>query len=174
MNHSREIRQLFQIADEYFKSASALRKVSKNHLNQKSARIAKYYEKGMPTDSYKTALNLLLAHLSSAAVRLVTIDERFKEDHNYAIFLPHENECQSGIRQTQLKKTFVSKRDQYMHQFLRHNISHIERSKNSPRKRVLWYARQDAIESLSVDQIFNAMSTVIEKFRKELIDKKIL
>ena len=56
---------------------------------------------------------------------------------------------------------------------LRHNVAHVEKSKKSG-KQMLWYARQETIESMSVELIFNAMAAVTEKFRKELVDKRIL
>ena len=43
-----------------------------------------------------------------------------------------------------------------------------------PGNQKLWHARQDAIESMSVEEIFKAMATVTERFRKELVDKDIL
>ncbi len=115
----------------------------------------------------------MLAHLSSAAVRLVTIDERFKEDHNCGITLPYKKELKYTQSQKQLKKAFVVKKDQYIHQMLRHNVAHDERSRKSGNQMLL-HARQEAIESMSINQIFNAMDAVMEKFRKELIKKRIL
>jgi len=173
MKNDREVRQLWHAVEEYFQQAKELRDANKNRLSQKSNRIAKFYEKGMPTDQYKKDLNILLAHLSSAAVRLVTINERFKEDHNYPISPPYEQKLRNTKSQEQLKKALIARLDQYIHQMLRHNVAHVERSRAGGNQ-TLWHARQEAIESLSVEQIFNAMAAVMAKFRKELVDKRIL
>jgi len=67
MKNDREVRQLWHAVEEYFQQAKELRDANKNRLSQKSNRIAKFYEKGMPTDQYKKDLNILLAHLLSVA-----------------------------------------------------------------------------------------------------------
>ncbi len=173
MKNGREIRQLWHVAETYFQGARELRDANSNHLHQKSTRIAKFYEQAIPTDQHKRDLNILLAHLSSAAVRLVTIDERFKEDHNYRITPPYGQEVGNTKSQTQLTKALMAKRDPYIHQMLRDNVAHVERSKK-PGNQKLWHARQEAIDSMRVEQIFNAMAAVMEKFRKELVAKGVL
>lgn len=174
MKDDREIRQLWHIAETYFQSAKELRDANKTHLGLKSNRIAGFYKKTMPTDNHKKELSILLAHLSSAAVRLVTIDERFKENHNYRITPLYEQELKKTQSQEQLKKILMTKRAQYIHQLLRHNVAHVERSRKNDNKKMLWHARQEAIESMSIEQILSALAAVMEEFRKELVDKKIL
>lgn len=108
MKNDREIRQLWDIAETYFRSAQELRDAYRNHLGQRSSRIAAFYKTKIPTDQYKAKLNILLAHLSSGAVRLATIDERFKEDHNYRITPPHEQELKTPQSKAQLKKALLT------------------------------------------------------------------
>ncbi|MFQ5800052.1 MAG: hypothetical protein ACE5H0_15350 [Bacteroidota bacterium] len=172
MKNDREIRQLWHIAKTYFQRAKELRDANKNHLRQKSNRIAKFYEKAIPTDQHKKELSILVAHLSSAAVRMVTIDERFREDHNYRITPPYGQELKYTQSQARLKKALMAKRDWYIHQMLRDNVAHVERSRK-PGNQTLWHARQEAIESMSVEQIFNAIAAVMEKFRTELAGKRL-
>lgn len=173
MKNDREIRQLWHIAEMYFREAQELRNANKNHLSQKANRIAEFYKKTIPTEQFKTELNILLAHLSSGAVRLVTIGERFKEDHNCDITPSYKQEWKTTRSLAQLKKALLTKRNQYIHQMLRHNVAHIERSKKGGNE-TLWHARQEAIESMKVEEIFDAMAAVMDKFRNELVDKRIL
>jgi hypothetical protein len=172
MKNGREIRQLWHTAQTYFEEAQKLRKTNKGSLNQKTIRIAEYYEDAIPREQRKRNLSIMLAHLSSGAVRLCTIDERFKEDHNCRI-TPQYDKDTKGLTKLRTKTTLLKNLDMYIHQMLRDNVGHVERSKSSGNQ-ILWHARQEIIESLRIEEIFKAMANVMNTFSKELIDKRIL
>ena len=174
MRHSREIRQLWHAATEYLKTADGMLKRLEPYQNYNPGRIAKFFdERRVPKDPDRLSLNMLLAHLSSAAVRLCTIDERFEEDHNRRITEYYLTELSLAASQDALTETLIRHRGKYMHQLLRDNVGHIERSRKHPKKKLV-HARQDAIEGMTIKKIFDAMTLVREKYREELVDKKIL
>jgi hypothetical protein len=171
MKHDREIRQLWDVAVEYCDAAKALLKSNPNYRRYRSSRIALFYERGIPVDKSQREPNIILGHLSSAAVRLCTIEERFWEDHRCRITKPYKAEAERTSNQNQIKIALVKNKDIYIHQLLRQNVAHIERARKGG---ALWHTRQEALESLKVEEILQSMQKVMDKFRKELAGKRII
>ena len=119
----------------------------------------------------------MTAHLSSCSVRLVTIDERIERNlgENNRIFPNYLNESKSPKTAAQLQTALLQNKDTYIHQMLRDNIAHIERSPHkNKQKENLFAARQSTLESLPFHEIYDSINKVVQRFKKELVTKNVL
>ncbi len=164
-----------------------LRELNPSCQNFKCADVAQFYEPGIPPKgSAHSIANLQIAHMSSAAVRLCTIDERCPRiNPRYLDLIKSEKKDKppqrfDGLTDDQIRERLtqelLGRIDMWIHQMLRDNIGHTERSEagNHKFKKLLWSARQDVIESLTIVQVVTAMEKVMKDFKKELIDKHII
>ena len=164
-SRKREIRQLWDAAVTYCNLAKEIADRMPDECRQvkmelTAAEIAQYYEKAFPTDQTERCLNVLLAHLSSAAIRLCTIEERLGNPRNY---------LDSGTSQKRPSIWLNKHFGDFVHQLLRDNAAHIEKgtAKNKNRER-LYRARQNVICDKRVNEIFNALQGVMTKFTRKL------
>jgi len=163
MKYAREVRQLWDVADRYFKEAEKLRNKHSRYLDHNSCKIRdleRSYEKKIP-GQLKRELNFLGAHLSSAAIRLCTISDRCPT----GIIRDYKKDDLRGS-QSDLAKILKKNINKYLPYMLRDNVAHIERAK--PKERPLWEARQDVIEDLQIIGIFSFMKSIIDDFRNWL------
>ena len=181
MDHSREIRQLWFFANSYFEEAKELKIRNCGHLDITLTAIMDFYKNGIPTEIYRKELSLSVAHLDSAAIRLCTINERFRSDEKREIMKDYFAEFRKRRGELSKKELWTSNYSemefrknitQYMPQMLRDNVVHIERAEDK-RYGVIWEARQNVIESLKVIEVFNCMQSAIELFQTNLRNSKI-
>jgi hypothetical protein len=141
-----------------------------------------FYRSGIPTEIYQIELSMLVVHLNSAAIRLCTINERFRSDEKREItkdylaeFLKRKGELnKEGLwTSNHLEVEFRKNITQYMPQMLRDNVAHIEKAKDK-KYGLIWEARQSVIESLKVIEVFNCMQSAIELFETNLRNNKIV
>jgi len=183
MKHAREVRQLWAVAKWYFEEAKKLKIKHIEYIRQCTATdIAKYYEAGVPTGKFEKEVSLLGAHLSSAAIRLCTINERFVKDgigeiiKDYMLeFRKHKRDLiKKGLwNRDYFEAEFRKNIAMYLPHMLRDNVAHRERGEQ-PKYRDIWHTRQDVIESVKVIEIFKVMKSTLQKFEKELINKKFI
>lgn len=170
----REIRQLWAAVEDYFEATTALRNTHQQHLHKKPSDVADLFSQAMPSQRQEKDLNLLLAHLSSISVRLFTINEIFEKQKGCRILPSYEYENICGVKPKDLARVLANKANKYIHDMLRHNVAHSEPTMKTPKDRILWKARQLAIESLTIEEIYNATKSVMEEFRTILIKVKII
>ena len=183
MKNAREIRQLWAIAKWYFAEAKKLKIKHIEYISHCTATdVAKYYEVEIPTGSFEKELSLLGAHLSSAAIRLCTINERFVKDGIGEIIKDYMSEFRKHRPElikkelwnsTYFKEEFRRNIRMYLPQMLRDNVAHRERGEN-PKYRDIWQERQDVIESIKVIETFEVMQSTLQQFEKELRNKKFI
>jgi hypothetical protein len=185
MDHSREIRQLWFVAKHYFKEAEKLKGEYCKYLDILLADIMNFYENGIPTEEYQKELSLLVAHLNSAAVRLCTINERFRKNWNDKIFRDYQEELLGNQKKLEnekhwnnvyLTKELIRNKKEYLPLMLRDEVGHLEEGKN-PKKRekeLIWRARHAAIESLKVIEVFTCMQCAIEQVEEKLRNLNVL
>ncbi len=180
MDHSREIRQLWFIAKHYFKNAEKLGVKYYEYLETTLGDIMGFYEKEIPKQKYELGLSLLVAHLNSAAVRLYTINERFKEDHKTKIFGYYQDDLLQNRKimpdeehwnARDLAEELIRHKKEYLPLMLRDEVGHLEEGKSKRKnedKEVIWKARHIAIESLKVIEVFTCMQSAIAVVETEL------
>jgi hypothetical protein len=182
MDHSREIRQLWFVAKSYFEEAEKLKIKRPEHLDIGLSNIMDFYEDGIPTEDYQIKLTLLVAHLNSAAIRLCTINERFREDLGGEIIKDYETELLRKRRKLEdaglwnckyLAEELIRNKEEYLPEMLRDSVAHRERAK-SRKKGDIWQARQAAIESLKVIEVFISIQSSIELFETNLRERKFI
>ena len=165
-SHKREIRQLWDVAVTYWELAEDIAKdIPDGRMLLTCDEISKYYDTGIPTDSNEKRLNILLAHLSSAAIRLVTIDERF-EKAGCRVFLKYRALYKSSLP-TDCEVWINSNFADFVHQILRDNAAHIEEA-NDKNMEQLYRARQEVVRGKTLKQIVNAFGAVMKKFAPTL------
>lgn len=168
-SHKREISQLWDVATTYWHLAGNIKRdLQQCKMALTSAKVAEYYEQNSVDQTVKD-LNVLLAHLSSAAIRLVTIDERLEKppcarvfQSNYVNIYKKEKKSQEECA-LWLNREF----DNFVHQILRDNAAHIEEAEDYVRMKPLYFARQEVIRNKTVEEIFNAFGKVMTKFEKD-------
>ena len=172
-SHKREIRQLWDVAVTYWELAEDIAKdIPDGRMLLTCDEISKYYDTGIPTDSNEKRLNILLAHLSSAAIRLVTIDERFEKagyarvSINYLKLYEREANYVSW-----LDSNFAS----FAHQILRDNAAHREEANDKGKnKERLYSARQEVVRRKTLKEIVNVFDAVMKKFTLELSKRGVI
>lgn len=170
----REIRQLWDAAVTYWNLAQSIVSALPNERRQVMMEltptdIAQYYDTAIPTDQTERRLNILLAHLSSAAIRLYTIEERFEkagQTHDRVF----ENYLDLCKKESDLPRWLDSRFSDFAHQMLRDNAAHIE---EDPGK-IIYPARQEVIRRKKVEVIFNAFRGVMAKFTDELPKRVVM
>lgn len=157
MSRDREVRQLWDAAEGYFRAAKEKVRSVRPYLKYTPGDIVKFYDRKRRRKKHEKELNMLLAHLSSAAVRLFTIEE-----------------C--GIRVTEnylgkgySKDDLVNRRDEFIHRLLRDNVGHYEKGGKPD-----WSARQEALESLTIREIVRSMARIMKRFKNELSGRAII
>lgn len=162
----REIRQLWYVSSCYFNLADTIKpNCDENKLRTTVKMLSKEFDKGLPKDKKTKQLTMLVAHLASSAVRLGTI-----RDFNKGEF----NDGYKG-KYNKVKEENDDGKDKYMHLLLRDNIAHKENENSisqcleqKKRFETIARARQDAIDQMSVSDIFSAMEKIIEKYKEKL------
>ena len=166
-SHEREIRQLWDAAVTYWGlSKDIVKDVPEGSKRLTCDEISKYYDTAIPTDPTEKCLSILLAHLSSAAIRLVTIDERLEKAGCARVFTNYQDLYRS---QADCVSWLNSEFANFVHQILRDNTAHREEANDKDRDRKqLYLARQEVVRGKTVEEIVNAFSGVMEKFAIEL------
>jgi hypothetical protein len=168
MDSERELRQLWYTAKHYWDAAKAVYDPATNG-KLKCGEVAKFYDTlRQPSDDEKRT-TFLIADISSAAVRLCTIDERLYEERGCWIKQKYSMNLNRNKSADILISCFRKYIDTWIHQMLRDNAAHIERGGGN-----LWQARQEVIESLTINEIVIAMEKVMKDFERELIEKHII
>lgn len=171
MATERELRQLWYTAEHYWDAAKAVYDPATNG-KLKCGEVAKFYDTlRQPSDDEKRT-NFLIADISSAAVRLCTIDERFYEDHGRRITPGYLDNLNKNKKADILAARFREGVNAWIHQMLRDNTAHVENSQTGPVN--IFCARQEVIESLTINEVVSAMEKVMKDFKRELIDKHII
>jgi hypothetical protein len=174
MDYSREIRQLWFVAESYFKEAERLKIKWHTHLDIKMTDIMDFFENRIPTEDYQKELSLLVAHLNSAAVRLCTINERFHRDLGGKIIKNYITELErKGIPDSRMAEELRRNIEEYLPQILRDGVAHREKGKDQKRKDI-WEARHAVIESLKIIEAFTCMQSAIRLFETNLRNKKFI
>lgn len=164
-SHEREIRQLWDVALTYWAFAKDIVNVLPDARKRLTCdEISKYYDTAIPTDLNEKSVNILLAHLSSAAIRLVTIDERLQKAGCARVFA---NKYQDLYKpQVDCTSWLNNEFPNFVHQILRDNAAHIEEDNGKDKK--LYLARQEVVRNKRVEEVFSAFRGVMEKFALEL------
>jgi len=174
----REIRQLWLFAKHYFSLARRLKKkLPAVYLNKTPRDIADKYPNPFDATGHDKRVMVMSAHLSSRSVRLRTIDERIEKNlgENNRVCSNYLNLCKSGRPVAELQRILLQKNEQYIHQMLRDNVAHIERSPHrNKHKEDLFKARQQTIENLTFREIYDSMRNVVKTFKKNLKSKHLL
>ena len=170
-SHEREIRQLWDVAMTYWEFAKDIA----NDMPDVNKRltcdeISKYYDTAIPTDPNEKCVSILLAHLSSAAIRLVTIDERLQKAGCARVFTNKYRDLYKS--QVDCVSWLNSEFANFVHQILRDNAAHIEEAND--KNEDLYLARQEVVRKKTVEEIFNAFSGVMEKFALELRKRTVI
>lgn len=162
----REIRQLWFAAEEYFCIAKQMFKDSRlnTYLPLTMHETSKWFDSGIPKVAEQREITLLVAHLSSASIRLCTIDECFFDEKDKII--PGNYTRLPSFKAGKLTKADI-KGNGYIHQILRDNIGHRERA--GP-----YVPRQDCIDALTVQEIFEYLNEIMKKFGNALRSKSII
>jgi hypothetical protein len=184
IDHPREIRQLWFVANHYFKEAEKLKFEWYKYLDTTLADIMDFFENGTPKEECERELSLLVAHLNSAAIRLCTINERFREDglgeiiKNYLAGLSGKKEDlkDKGLWNNKgLAEELIRHKEEYLPLMLRDEVGHLEEGKSkTEEKEVIWKARHTAIESLKVIEVFTCMQSAMGVFERKLRNKKFI
>lgn len=174
MKEAREIRQLWAVISEDLKLVDSKAARCGNNMNLTSKKVAAYFTNKMPSSQIAKDLNILSGTLSSISVRLHTITEIFKERHNHVIFESYRSEYRNNISIDKLRDKLIKKKDLYMHQMLRDNIGHLEPLRKSKKRKVLYEARQKAIESFKIIEMKDSILQIVERIKMELQSNKVL
>ena len=174
MTNERELKQLWYTAEHYWEAANAVyNPVTNGKL--KCADVAKSFATSAisehPSNEIKS-INFLLADISSAAIRLVTIDERFFEDCGRRIMPRYLDALNKNKKADILVSHLRNGLDTWIHQLLRDNAAHVENSQTGAVS--IFNARQKAIESLTVNEVVLAMRKVMQVYKEELKTAKII
>ena len=177
----REINQLWFFAKYYFSLATKLnKKLPQKCLDKTPGYIAKKYLNLSDASRDAKRAILMTAHLSSCCVRLVTIDERIKENFGRSnrIFPNYLNKSKNSKTTktiAQLRTILLHNKGKYIHQMLRDNVAHIERSRHrNKRKEDLFEARQRALESLTYREIYDCVDKVLQRFKEDLVVRNLI
>lgn len=164
----REIYQLWDSTVYFLKLAkSRYRCVDKKDKAMTLKQLAEHYANGIPQKKHARRLNRLVAFLASAATRLYTISENY----NYGIlddnYIREYRSYKNAPDRAQLVKWLQENINRYIHALLRDNIGHGERGGNDNE---LYQARQDVLESLTVERVYELMSQVVDKYKDRLFN----
>ena len=174
MKEAREIRQLWAVINEDLKIVASKATTCGNHLNLTSEKVAVYFTNRMPSSQIAKDLNILSGTLSSISVRLHTITEIFEKRHHHIIFKSYRSEYRNNISIDKLRDKLIKKKDLYMHQMLRDNIGHLEPLRKSKKRKVLYEARQKAIESFKIIEMKDSILQIVKRIKMELQSNKVL
>ena len=173
-SHKREIRQLWDVAVTYWELAKATMKdMPDEHMLLTCDKISEYYDAAVPTGSSEKRPNILLAHLSSAAIRLVTIDERLEKAG--CRVSPKYLALYTSSSPADFEAWINSNFADFVHQILRDNAAHIEEANDrDANKEKLYRARQKVILGKTLREIVNAFDAVMKKFTPELSKRAVI
>jgi Mg2+ and Co2+ transporter CorA len=160
-NRKREIKQLWFMAKHYFSLSTRI----KNKLNTAQLKLtpkdtAQTWNNQPKPSSNLKRFTLMLAHLSSCAIRLNTIDEILNSTR-WQIYQQIKRNKQLSIRILRKKSKNI------IHCLLRHIVAHSEPSSKSKSQ---YIEMENYLQSLSLQQIYTKMNSVINSIRKELLD----
>lgn len=176
MHIERELRQLWYTAEHYWVNAKAAYN-PQTHGQLKCGDVATYCDTQRELSVDEKLTTFLIADISSAAVRLITIDERLYEGHGERIKPRYSDSLNCKKEKDTLKLLLLQGIDNWIHQMLRDNAAHIEShdtSTDGGKFSTLWKARQVVLEELTLSAIFDAMGNVMQAYRKALEDKRII
>jgi hypothetical protein len=171
MTNERELKQLWYTAEHYWEAATAVYNSDTNG-KLKCADVAKSFATQKHPSNEIKSINFLLADISSAAIRLVTIDERFFEDCGRRIMPRYLDALNKSKKADILVSHLRNGLNTWIHQLLRDNAAHLENSQTGAVS--IFNARQKTIESLTVTEVVRAMEKVIEVYKEELKTAKII
>lgn len=172
----RELRQLWYTAEHYWGNAKAVYDPQTNG-KLKCGEVAKFCDTSRQLSDDEKLTTFLIADISSAAVRLITIDERLYEDKGWRIKPRYSDNLNYKLPKDILASLLRKDIDIWIHQMLRDNAAHIESqitSQDAGKLSSLWKARQIVLEELMLSVIFNAMENVMKVYKKTLGDEKLI
>ena len=160
----RELAQLRFAAEYYLQLAKRLKRriesesSSRMPLDETIRNLSANFAVALQAKRNELSVHRLIAHLSSAAVRLVTIEERLSGLCHTPTSRQDLDAKAKGNDRSSLGKLFAKNRSKWLHIFLRDNVAHIERA-NKPK----YQARQDSIESMTPREIFEEMTKITKR-----------
>lgn len=176
----REIRQLFFAAshlmadlDKRFASADA---VVKALMEKEMSYFANLFaaKESVVNETDKICV-IFGADLASAAVRLVTIEERLRSGGQltaYGAFQDLVGAVKGDQNFPLLRDAFDRQLDTILHILLRDNVGHVEpANQGSP---IWWRARQDVLSRLSLEALYAKLCEIRKRMAKQLQDFGIL
>jgi hypothetical protein len=176
-DQERELRQLFFVA------SNGLRKARSQIRNANSARQAilqknmKFFAdlftgKTLTLNADHEWCVLLSAELSSAAVRLVTIEERLRSAGHLTRYGAFQDLVSEVKHEKLLRDAFEKQLDQILHVLLRDNVAHIEPSAGGGKP--YWRARQRVLESQTLGGIAQTLTTILRVIDKCLKTRGVI
>lgn len=171
-DEERELRQLLWVAEQKLEAVKdrvkAAQPKEKAEMSQPMTAFASLFSAKNSTLGPEQRWGVLLgADLADVAVRLVTIEERLRSAGYltpYGAFQDLVREV-TGDRQV-LQAAFRNQLDDILHVLLRDNIGHIEPT--SARGKEYWHARQDVLNTLTLEAIATMIGAILEKVKQRL------
>ena len=116
-------------------------------------------------------VHIVLAHASSAAIRLVTIEERLnKYNKSFAWRNYYDQKSNITPKDKPSYTTLLSShRAVWLHILLRDNAAHLERG-----GKMMYEARQAVIESMTANEILNELVAISQQIHDILKAEKVL
>ncbi len=166
MDPQRQIDQLWIVAKMYHELALNL----KSHMDvaplQLTVREFAEHCKDLSYLHKNIALLYASAHLSSSAIRLYSIEEVRKSK---SIRWTEYDRIRKMTDKHQVEQDVKTQTDSLVHFLLRHMVAHSEFEwKRFKQYKIAYEAMHDIYFDLDYNTIFAAMSTVIERIKKEL------
>lgn len=167
--NNREAQQLFLVAKYYYHCAISVPKKDVN-INKTSAELEKkkiQLNKQGKLDNE----NKIFAHLTSSAIRLATLREKFEEldlGKDYKIeFRKNINASSADIRKVSNKILYNI--SDYIHVLLRDAVAHYENEETIERK-----ARGDIIRKVTLSTAVSALHDLLKKCEQQLKSKNLV
>ena len=162
----REIAQLWAVAEMYYTLATT----AKSHLDPTELKMTvDDFKKGCEGKSYlykHTSLLYTVAHLTSGAIRLYSIEQRLNSER----WKKYDAIKKLG-KDKEVKKELEENIDGVIHFLLRHGVVHSETERN---KKKAFEAMYDFFLTLSYELIFQAMAAARQSIKNDLDAKCLL
>ena len=139
-----------------------------NHPTFQSAtvkQVATWFDTSRP-DRDKEEFTFAVAHMTSAAIRLTTIDEILYKEKEIPTAKITQGKCdEQPCYKAGNPEPVIMK--EYIHQLLRDNAAHLE---NDPNYKI----RQTFLESLKIGPVIDWMEQIIHKYESELTRRELI
>jgi hypothetical protein len=161
----REIAQLWAVAERYYPLATD----AKSHLDPTELKmtVGEFADK-CRDQSYldkHTSLLYAVAHLTSGAIRLYSIEQRL----NSKRWVKYKEINNSSNNEEKIKKELEDNIDSLIHFLLRHEVAHAEPETNKG-----YIAMYNFYRTLSYESVFQAMAAARQSIKNELETKGFL